>query len=208
MRTDVFSLRHIGPRPEEKEEMLKAIGAENIDQLIYETLPDGIKLKKALDLEPALSEYEYATHINALANKNKLFKTYIGLGYHESKIPAVIQRNILENPGWYTAYTPYQAEIAQGRLEALLNFQTMISDLTGMELANASLLDESTAAAEAMTLLAAVRSRDQKKNDVVKFFVDKEVLPQTLSVLETRALPVGVELVVGNPQEFDFSSEF
>lgn len=208
MRTDVFSLRHIGPRPEEKEEMLKAIGAENIDQLIYETLPDGIKLKKTLDLEPALSEYEYATHINALANKNKLFKTYIGLGYHESKIPAVIQRNILENPGWYTAYTPYQAEIAQGRLEALLNFQTMISDLTGMELANASLLDESTAAAEAMTLLAAVRSRDQKKNDVVKFFVDKEVLPQTLSVLETRALPVGVELVVGNPQEFDFSSEF
>ena len=176
--------------------------------MIYETLPDGIKLKKALDLEPALSEYEYATHINALANKNKLFKTYIGLGYHESKIPAVIQRNILENPGWYTAYTPYQAEIAQGRLEALLNFQTMISDLTGMELANASLLDESTAAAEAMTLLAAVRSRAQKKNEVVKFFVDKEVLPQTLSVLETRALPGGVELVIGNPQEFDFSSEF
>ncbi|MDP5044984.1 MAG: glycine dehydrogenase (aminomethyl-transferring), partial [Leeuwenhoekiella sp.] len=149
MRTDVFALRHIGSRPEEKEEMLKAIGVDSIDQLIYETLPDGIKLKKPLDLEPALSEYEYATHINTLASKNKLFKTYIGLGYHEAKIPAVIQRNILENPGWYTAYTPYQAEIAQGRLEALLNFQTMIADLTGMELANASLLDESTAAAEA-----------------------------------------------------------
>ena len=208
MRTDVFALRHIGSRPEEKEEMLKAIGADTIDQLIFETLPDGIKLKKPLNLEPALSEYEYATHINSLASKNKLFKTYIGLGYHEAKIPAVIQRNILENPGWYTAYTPYQAEIAQGRLEALLNFQTMIADLTGMELANASLLDESTAAAEAMTLLAAVRSRDQKKNDVVKFFVDKEILPQTLSVLQTRAIPVGVELVIGNAQEFEFGSDY
>ncbi len=208
MRTDVFALRHIGPRPEEKELMLKAIGADNIDQLIYETLPDGIKLQKTLDLEPALSEYEYATHINTLANKNKLFKTYIGLGYHQAKTPAVIQRNILENPGWYTAYTPYQAEIAQGRLEALLNFQTMVSDLTGMELANASLLDEATAAAEAMTLLAGVRTREQKKNMTSKFFVDKDVFPQTLSVLQTRAIPVGVELVIGNAQEFDFSDEF
>ncbi|PHR90009.1 MAG: glycine dehydrogenase (aminomethyl-transferring) [Leeuwenhoekiella sp.] len=208
MRTDVFALRHIGPRPEEKEQMLEAIGAASIDQLIYETLPDGIKLQKPLNLEPALSEYEYATHINALANKNKLFKTYIGLGYHESKTPAVIQRNILENPGWYTAYTPYQAEIAQGRLEALLNFQTMVADLTGMELANASLLDEATAAAEAMTLLAGVRTRDQKKNRTSKFFVDKDIFPQTLSVLQTRAIPVGVELVVGRAQEFDFSDEF
>ncbi|WP_442846502.1 aminomethyl-transferring glycine dehydrogenase [Leeuwenhoekiella sp. H156] len=208
MRTDVFALRHIGPRPEEKEQMLEAIGADSIDQLIYETLPDGIRLQKPLNLEPALSEYEYATHINALANKNKLFKTYIGLGYHESKTPAVIQRNILENPGWYTAYTPYQAEIAQGRLEALLNFQTMVADLTGMELANASLLDEATAAAEAMTLLAGVRTRDQKKNGTSKFFVDKDIFPQTLSVLQTRAIPVGVELVVGRAQEFDFSDEF
>ncbi|MCC4212544.1 aminomethyl-transferring glycine dehydrogenase [Leeuwenhoekiella parthenopeia] len=208
MRTDVFALRHIGPRPEEKEQMLEAIGAASIDQLIYETLPDGIRLQKPLNLEPALSEYEYATHINALANKNKLFKTYIGLGYHESKTPAVIQRNILENPGWYTAYTPYQAEIAQGRLEALLNFQTMVADLTGMELANASLLDEATAAAEAMTLLAGVRTRDQKKNGTSKFFVDKDIFPQTLSVLQTRAIPVGVELVVGRAQEFDFSDEF
>ena len=208
MRTDVFALRHIGPRPEEQQEMLKTIGAEHIDQLIYETLPDGIKLQKPLDLEPALSEYEYATHINALANKNKLFKTYIGLGYHQAKTPAVIQRNILENPGWYTAYTPYQAEIAQGRLEALLNFQTMVSDLTGMELANASLLDEATAAAEAMTLLAGVRTREQKKNGTSKFFVDKDLFPQTLSVLQTRAIPVGIELVIGSAQEFDFSDGF
>ena len=208
MRTDVFALRHIGPRESEKEEMLKAIGVENMDQLIYETLPDGIKLKKPLNLAPALSEYEYATHINELAAKNKVFKSYIGLGYNEAKIPAVIQRNILENPGWYTAYTPYQAEIAQGRLEALLNFQTMVSDLTGMELANASLLDEATAAAEAMTLIAALRDRNQKKNNVVKFFVSEEVLPQTISLLKTRSLPVGIEFVIGNHEDFDFSNEF
>tara|TARA_R110002020_G_scaffold230666_3_gene441586 strand:+ start:35617 stop:38466 length:2850 start_codon:yes stop_codon:yes gene_type:complete len=208
MRTDVFALRHIGPRESEKEEMLKAIGVENMDQLIYETLPDGIKLKKPLNLAPALSEYEYATHINELAAKNKVFKSYIGLGYNEAKIPAVIQRNILENPGWYTAYTPYQAEIAQGRLEALLNFQTMVSDLTGMELANASLLDEATAAAEAMTLIAALRDRNQKKNNVVKFFVSEEVLPQTISLLKTRSIPVGIELVIGNHQDFEFSNEF
>ncbi|WP_416440099.1 aminomethyl-transferring glycine dehydrogenase [Leeuwenhoekiella sp. A16] len=208
MRTDVFALRHIGPRESEKEEMLKAIGVENMDQLIYETLPDGIKLKKPLNLAPALSEYEYATHINELAAKNKVFKSYIGLGYNEAKIPAVIQRNILENPGWYTAYTPYQAEIAQGRLEALLNFQTMVSDLTGMELANASLLDEATAAAEAMTLIAALRDRNQKKNNVVKFFVSEEVLPQTISLLKTRSIPVGIELIIGNHEDFDFSNEF
>ena len=208
MRTDVFALRHIGPRESEKDEMLKAIGVENMDQLIYETLPDGIKLKKPLNLAPALSEYEYATHINELAAKNKVFKSYIGLGYNEAKIPAVIQRNILENPGWYTAYTPYQAEIAQGRLEALLNFQTMVSDLTGMELANASLLDEATAAAEAMTLIAALRDRNQKKNNVVKFFVSEEVLPQTISLLKTRSIPVGIELVIGNHEDFDFSNEF
>ncbi|MEH6407101.1 MAG: glycine dehydrogenase (aminomethyl-transferring), partial [Leeuwenhoekiella sp.] len=208
MRTDVFALRHIGPREAEKAEMLKAIGVENMDQLIYETLPDGIKLKKPLNLAPALSEYEYATHINELAAKNKVFKSYIGLGYNEAKIPAVIQRNVLENPGWYTAYTPYQAEIAQGRLEALLNFQTMVSDLTGMELANASLLDEATAAAEAMTLIASLRDRNQKKENVAKFFVSDEVLPQTLSLLKTRSIPVGIELVIGNHEDFDFSTEF
>ncbi|MCB0374007.1 MAG: aminomethyl-transferring glycine dehydrogenase, partial [Muricauda sp.] len=143
-----------------------------------------------------------------LAQKNKIFKTYIGLGYHETLTPSVIKRNILENPGWYTAYTPYQAEIAQGRLEALLNFQTMITDLTGMEIANASLLDESTAAAEAMTMLLDVRSRQQKKDDAVKFFVSEEVLPQTLDLLKTRAIPLGIELVVGNHETFDFSSDF
>ena len=143
-----------------------------------------------------------------LSEKNKVFKSYIGLGYHEAIMPSVIQRNILQNPGWYTAYTPYQAEIAQGRLEALLNYQTMICDLTGMELANASLLDEGTAAAEAMTLLFDVRERDKKKIEASKFFVSEEILPQTLSVLLTRSAPIGIELVVGNHEEFDFSDDF
>ncbi|MCM4160477.1 aminomethyl-transferring glycine dehydrogenase [Antarcticibacterium flavum] len=208
MRTDSFALRHIGPNESELQEMLSTVGVSSLDQLIYETLPDDIKLKTPLNLPPALSENEYAEHIGELAAKNKVFKTYIGLGYHQAILPAVIQRNILENPGWYTAYTPYQAEIAQGRLEALLNFQTMVSDLTGMELANASLLDESTAAAEAMALLFAVRERDQKKNEVVKFFVSDEVLPQTISLLKTRAIPLGIELVIGDHSEFDFSEEF
>ncbi|WP_121667876.1 aminomethyl-transferring glycine dehydrogenase [Mesonia aquimarina] len=208
MNTDSFALRHIGPRPENISEMLQTIGADSLDQLIYETLPDGIKLEKELDLPEALSEQEYLEHITKLAAKNKVFKTYIGLGYHNSNTPPVIQRNVLENPGWYTAYTPYQAEIAQGRLEALVNFQTMIVDLTGLELANASLLDESTAAAEAMNLLFAVRNRTQKKNKVVKFFVSEEVLPQTIAVLQTRANPLGIELVIGNHEEFDFSEEF
>ena len=137
-----------------------------------------------------------------------MFKSYIGLGYHPCNLPAVIQRNILENPSWYTAYTPYQAEIAQGRLEALLNFQTMVIDLTGMEIANASLLDESTAAAEAMSLLFAVRDRAQKKAEVNKFFVSDLVLPQTISLLETRANPIGIELVIGNEAEFNLSDEF
>ncbi|MDR6301956.1 aminomethyl-transferring glycine dehydrogenase [Mesonia maritima] len=208
MNTDSFALRHIGPRPENISEMLQVIGVDSLDQLIYETLPDGIKLEKELDLPEALSEQEYLEHITKLAAKNKVFKTYIGLGYHNSNTPPVIQRNVLENPGWYTAYTPYQAEIAQGRLEALLNFQTMIVDLTGLELANASLLDESTAAAEAMNLLFAVRDRKQKKNKVVKFFISEEVLPQTIAVLETRANPLGIELVIGDHQEFDYSEDF
>ncbi|HLV38465.1 aminomethyl-transferring glycine dehydrogenase [Xanthomarina sp.] len=208
MNTTNFALRHIGPREEDQKLMLKAIGVESLDQLIFETLPDGIRLKKPLELDEPMSEYEYLTHIHELSKLNKTYKTYIGLGYHPTILPPVIQRNILENPGWYTAYTPYQAEIAQGRLEALLNFQTMVSDLTGMELANASLLDESTAAAEAMSLLFAVRERDQKKNDVNKFFVSENILPQTLSLLQTRSTPIGVELVVGNEESFDFSSEY
>ncbi|MDO6760887.1 aminomethyl-transferring glycine dehydrogenase [Tamlana sp. 2_MG-2023] len=208
MNTNAFALRHIGPREEDQNLMLETLGLDSLDQLIYETIPDDIRLKKPLDLDEPMTEYEYLLHIHALSQKNKVYKTYIGLGYHPTVLPAVIQRNVLENPGWYTAYTPYQAEIAQGRLEALLNFQTMIIDLTGMEIANASLLDESTAAAEAMSLLFAVRERDQKKAGINKFFVSENILPQTLSVLQTRATPIGIELVIGNEESFDFSSEF
>lgn len=208
MRTDAFALRHIGPRESDLNHMFKTIGVENIDQLIYETIPDDIRLKEDLNLDAPMTEYEYLTHIQELGKKNKVFKSYIGMGYHPTIVPAVIQRNIFENPGWYTAYTPYQAEIAQGRLEAILNFQTMVIELTGMEIANASLLDEGTAAAEAMALLFDVRSRDQKKNNTRKFFVSEEILPQTLSVLQTRSTPIGVELVVGNHETFDFSSDF
>lgn len=208
MKTDAFALRHIGPEEGDVAHMLKTIGVESIDQLIYETLPDPIRLKAPLNLEPALTEYEYANHIQQLGNKNKIYKSYIGLGYHPAIVPAPIQRNIFENPGWYTAYTPYQAEIAQGRLEALLNYQTTIIELTGMEIANASLLDEGTSAAEAMALLFDVRTRDQKKNNANKFFVSEEILPQTLSVLQTRSTPIGVELVIGNHEEFDFSEGF
>ncbi len=208
MRTDSFALRHIGPRENDVQHMLKTIGVDSIEQLIYETLPDDIRLKALLNLDPAMTEFEFANHIQQLGNKNKMFQSYIGLGYHQAIVPAVIQRNILENPGWYTAYTPYQAEIAQGRLEAILNFQTMVIELTGMEIANASLLDEGTAAAEAMALLFDVRTRDQKKSNINKFFVSEEILPQTLSVLQTRSTPIGIELVVGNHETFDFSSDY
>jgi glycine dehydrogenase len=208
MKTDSFALRHLGPRENDLPKMLETIGVETLDQLIYETIPSDIRLKKPLELEHIMTEYEYANHIRVLGRTNKVFKSYIGLGYHPTIVPPAIQRNIFENPGWYTAYTPYQAEIAQGRLEAILNFQTTVIELTGMEIANASLLDESTAAAEAMALLFDVRSRDQKKNNVCKFFVSEEILPQTLSVLQTRSTPIGVELVIGNHQEFDFSNEF
>lgn len=208
MNTDAFAIRHIGIRKSQQSEMLQTIGIASLDQLIDETIPSDIRLENSLNLDQALSEQEFADHINNLAAKNTIFKSFIGLGYHPSNTPAVIQRNILENPGWYTAYTPYQAEIAQGRLEALLNYQTMVTDLTGMELANASLLDESTAAAEAMGLLFSVRERTQKKNNVVKFFVSNDVLPQTISVLKTRAIPIGIELVFGNMNDFDYSDDY
>ncbi len=208
MKTDAFALRHLGPRESDLNHMFQTIGVENFEQLIYETIPNDIRLKNDLNLDAPMTEYEYLNHIQELGKKNKLFKSYIGLGYHPTIVPAVIQRNIFENPGWYTAYTPYQAEIAQGRLEAILNFQTTVIELSGMEIANASLLDESTASAEAMALLYDVRSRDQKKNNVNKFFVSEEILPQTLSVLQTRSTPIGVELVVGNHETFDFTSEF
>ncbi|MGO4821949.1 MULTISPECIES: aminomethyl-transferring glycine dehydrogenase [unclassified Flavobacterium] len=208
MKTDSFALRHLGPRENDLPKMLETIGVDTLDQLIHETIPTDIRLKKPLELEHIMTEYEYANHIRLLGRTNKVYKSYIGLGYHPTIVPPAIQRNIFENPGWYTAYTPYQAEIAQGRLEAILNFQTMVIELTGMEIANASLLDESTAAAEAMALLFDVRSRDQKKANVCKFFVSEEILPQTLAVLQTRSTPIGVELVIGNHQDFDFSQEF
>ncbi|AWA29721.1 glycine dehydrogenase (aminomethyl-transferring) [Flavobacterium magnum] len=208
MRTDAFALRHIGPRESQLPEMLKTINASDLDQLVYETIPDDIRLKAPLDLDPAMTEFEFANHIAKLGAKNKVYSNYIGLGYHPAIVPAVIQRNILENPGWYTAYTPYQAEIAQGRLEAILNFQTVVIELTGMEISNASLLDEGTAAAEAMALLFDVRTREQKKNNANKFFVSEEILPQTLSVLQTRSIPIGIELVVGNHETFDYAPEF
>ncbi len=208
MKTDSFALRHIGPREKNLQQMFQTIGVNSIEQLMYETVPDNIRLKTALDLEAPMTEYEYANHIKKLGDKNKMFQTYIGLGYNQTITPPVIQRNIFENPGWYTAYTPYQAEIAQGRLEAILNFQTMVIELTGMEIANASLLDEGTAAAEAMALLFDIRSREQKKNNITKFFVSEELFPQTLSVLQTRSIPIGIELVIGNHEEFNFSEDF
>ncbi len=164
MRTDLFQLRHIGPSEIEQKTMLKACGVSNMDELINSTIPKDIRKETPMALPSALSEQEYMMHILELEGLNKEYKTYIGLGYNPTIMPGVIQRNILENPGWYTAYTPYQAEIAQGRLEALLNYQTMISDLTGMALTNASLLDEGTAAAEAMLMLYNTRSRKTKKS--------------------------------------------
>ena len=208
MRTDKFVERHIGPNEEEQKKMLAKINASSIDELLEETIPASIRLEAPLDLESGISEHEFLKHIQALGEKNSNFTNFIGLGYHPAITPAVIQRNILENPGWYTAYTPYQAEIAQGRLEALFNFQTVVCDLTGMELANASLLDESTAAAEAMTMLFGSRSRSQKQNDAHHFFVDENILPQTLSLLQTRSEPLGIELVLGNPDTFNFSESF
>ena len=208
MRTDKFVERHIGPNEEEQKKMLAKINASSIDELLEETIPASIRLEAPLDLESGISEHEFLKHIQALGEKNSNFTNFIGLGYHPAITPAVIQRNILENHGWYTAYTPYQAEIAQGRLEALFNFQTVVCDLTGMELANASLLDESTAAAEAMTMLFGSRSRSQKQNDAHHFFVDENILPQTLSLLQTRAEPLGIELVLGNPDTFNFSESF
>jgi len=208
MRTEKFVERHIGPNEAEIEKMLGHIEAQTIEELLAQTLPEAIRLKQPLNLAEGISEYAFSKHIQALGKKNKSFSNFIGLGYHPAITPAVIQRNILENPGWYTAYTPYQAEIAQGRLEALFNFQTVVCDLSGMELANASLLDESTAAAEAMTMLFGTRSRTQKQNKALQFFVDEALLPQTHSLLETRSKPLGIELVVGNAESHEFSPAY
>ncbi|MDA9680544.1 aminomethyl-transferring glycine dehydrogenase [Flavobacteriaceae bacterium] len=208
MRTDMFLGRHLGPNEDEIKKMLNKIGASSLSELLQETIPESIRLEKTLELPDGISEYEFSKHIHLIGKENKGFDTFIGLGYHRSILPAVIQRNILENPGWYTAYTPYQAEIAQGRLEALFNFQTMICDLTGMELSNASLLDESTSAAEAMTMLFGARTREQKNNKAYQFFVDENILPQTLSLLNTRANPLGIDIISGNPDDFNYTSNF
>ena len=189
-----FERRHNGPSEEETAAMLESIGLTSVDELIAEAIPAPILKTQPLDLPPSLNEFEYLSRVQNMANKNKVFKSFIGQGYYNCVVPTVIQRNILENPGWYTAYTPYQAEIAQGRLEALINFQTMVIDLTGMEIANASLLDEGTAAAEAMTMLYGSRKKDKK--NASRFLVDSQVFPQTLEVLKTRALPFGIQLEV------------
>jgi glycine dehydrogenase len=208
MYQDKFVNRHNGPSPDETKAMLKAINVNSMDELIDQTVPSAIRLNRTLNVAPALSEFEYHRHLKKLAAKNKVFRTYIGMGYFGTIIPAVIQRNVLENPGWYTAYTPYQAEIAQGRLEAILNFQTMVVDLTALPVANASLLDESTAAAEAMTMAFNSRTKDQIKNKANKFFVSDEVYPQTLDVLLTRSVPQEIEVVVGNFKTIAFDESF
>ena len=199
--TDKFENRHIGPREKEIGEMLQSIGVASIDELIDQTIPLNIRLEKPLDFPNGLTEREYYRKILKLAKKNKVFNTYIGMGWYDTITPAVILRNILENPAWYTSYTPYQAEISQGRLEALLNFQTMVSEMTAMPLANASLLDESTAAGEAMHMMMNLRSRAQEKAGANVCFVDEMIWPQTLDVLITRAEPLGIELKTGKFKE-------
>jgi glycine dehydrogenase len=203
-----FSERHIGSNFAEKQAMLSKIGVSSINELIEKTIPPHIRLKGELNIDTAMTEQEYLTHVSELGKQNKVFKSFIGLGYNDTIVPSVILRNVLENPGWYTAYTPYQAEISQGRLEALLNFQTMVLDLTGMEIANASLLDEATAAAEAIIMFWNSRSRQQTKDNVNKFFISEFAFPQTIDVVSGRAANLGIELVVGNPETFVADNTF
>ncbi|GAA4320963.1 aminomethyl-transferring glycine dehydrogenase [Mucilaginibacter gynuensis] len=198
-----FQNRHIAPNEADTAEMLKTIGVNSVDELIDQTVPAPIRLKAPLNLPPAKSEFDYLNTLKQTASKNKVFKSYIGQGYYDVIVPGVIQRNILENPGWYTQYTPYQAEIAQGRLQALLNFQTMVLDLTGMEIANASLLDEGTAAAEAMFMQYSLR----KNQKATKFFVSEEIFAQTIDILKTRSQPYGIELVIGNHQTVELTDD-
>jgi len=208
MLRNTFASRHIGINENELGDMLRQTGVKSLDQLIDETVPASIRLKNTLPLPAAMSENQFLKKLKETSTKNKVFKSYIGLGYYEPIIPGVIQRNILENPGWYTAYTPYQAEISQGRLEALLNYQTMVMDLTGMQIANASLLDEATAAAEAMHVFYASRTREQENRNANKLFVSDECFPQTIDVLVTRSSPLGIELVIGNVLEQKLDESF
>ena len=193
-----FAERHIGPDESETREMLAVIGLNSIDELIDKTVPEGIRLKEKLGIAEPMSEFEYLAELKTIANKNKVFKSYIGQGYYDTITPSVIQRNLFENPGWYTQYTPYQAEIAQGRLESLLNFQTMVSDLTALPIANASLLDEGTAAAEAMAMLFNHKNKSHDQITAGKFFVDEKIFKQTKDIIITRAKPIGIELVFGD----------
>lgn len=192
-----FQRRHIGPNEQQLQEMLDTVGASNLEELVSKTVPAGIRMKQPLALPPAMSESDYLRHIKDISLKNKIFKSHIGQGYYDTIIPSVILRNVFENPGWYTQYTPYQAEISQGRLESLLNFQTMVSDLTALPIANASLLDEATAAAEAMTLFFNFLNKADHITRP-KFFVDNEIFPQTKAVVITRALPIGIDVVTGD----------
>ncbi len=198
-----FESRHNGPTEAEIAAMLEKIGASSLTELINQTVPQSIQLERPLQLPAAQLESEFLKNFKKLASKNKVFSSFIGLGYYDTQVPGVVLRNVLENPGWYTAYTPYQAEIAQGRLEALINFQTVVIELTGMELANASLLDEGTAAAEAMTMLHAVKPREKKNANT--YFVDEKVFPQTKALLVTRAEPIGINLVFGPLSSLDLT---
>lgn len=202
--TDKFVDRHIGPDQQAIEYMLKELGIDSLDDLVYQTIPDSIRMEGELNLPPAMSEAELLAHLRELADKNKVYRSLIGMGYSDCIVPPVILRNVMENPGWYTQYTPYQAEIAQGRLEALLNFQTMVTDLTGMDIANASMLDEGTAAAEAMTLCQRMLPRKSKANT---FFVSDRCHPQTIDLIYTRAEPLGINVVVGDHETYDFATE-
>lgn len=208
MNTQQFVHRHISLNETDKEEMLKKIGVSGIDELISQTIPNAIRLQKDLSISEPLSEYEMLLHSKELASKNLMYDNYIGFGYYNTILPSPIQRNILENPSWYTAYTPYQAEIAQGRLEALLNYQTLIISLTGLPLANASLLDEGTAASEAMHMFFGNRTKEQKKQEANKFFVSELVLPQTIAVLKTKGEGLGIEIVVGNHQTHQLDDSY
>jgi glycine dehydrogenase len=208
MALDSFLSRHNGPRAKDIDNMLTKVGTATLDELIDKTVPPTIRLQKDLDMPDGISEYEYLKRIWEIVSKNRVYKTYIGLGYYDTIFPSVIQRNILENPAWYTSYTPYQAEISQGRLEALLNFQTVIMELTAMEIANASLLDEATAAAEAMIMMFNSRSREKIKSGSNKFFVDSNIFPQTLAVTSARARSLGIELVTGNYHEIKLDEKY
>ncbi|HEY0261417.1 MAG TPA: glycine dehydrogenase (aminomethyl-transferring), partial [Chitinophagales bacterium] len=205
--TDAFVNRHIGVDAESEKQMLQTLGLKSVQELIDKTVPKSILRERPLNLPEGLSEFEYLQELKKLAAKNKVFKSYIGLGYYNTITPAAIRRNIFENPGWYTQYTPYQAEIAQGRLEALLNYQTVVSDLTALPIANASLLDEGTAAAEAMTMFLGVKNKKQHFEHL-KFFVSEKCFPQTIAVVQTRASVLGIEVVVGNHETVEMTNEF